>query len=703
MNGDRHVDRAGDHQPGSGRGAPENPRSGGSPAQVRVRLHPWASAVRPVLVWYLLALLSLYLKNATTDFYVAARYLGRIEEHNPLAHTNASGLTLWEKLSFFRSDILVAFLLIPLCLTLLNRCLPRRWRAPFTVLLSAGVTVALFLQFRAFTQLGRFISIPMFWAGISWSLEQPGAIRNYLAHELNLKICAAVFVLGTAVGWLWRSKRAEKMAHDPWAQRIWRVAGLTSIICLLLIAVISWVPRVPSTRYHEIVLLKALGALWHETDVDTGEFRGLSAPELASRYAQLTGTPRQGRDPRYWGKARGCNVIFFVLETTSARALPLEDGLEDLPNLRKLREKSFVALSHHTTYPDTRRAVFSLFSSWYDSSLTRSFIDQYTDLRVPGLIRALSGLGYATATYSPYYFANDYSMFGSMGFQQRRVPDPALISVERTDLALRWDREGRLAADVGTLGLLKQDMEQWLSKGQRFAAVFFPQISHAPLLDVLGNGDQDPVKRTRALLALEDAWLGEVLKLLEQHGQLERTVIVLAGDHGVRARWEDPSFTGGTIDEYSFHVPLLIYAPTALNHRETILSVTSHIDVAPTLLDLLGIDQERKFEQGTPIWNPDLARRTTYFFANSWLGADGYHAKGKFFMRSYLSDSVYMNERLHFDASNLVPSTSPTSLEVIHSVNQIVALQQVWATRFAGSKAMRNRLYTRGPQTAPTN
>ena len=56
------------------------------------------------------------------------------------------------------------------------------------------------------------------------------------------------------------------------------------------------------------------------------------------------------------------------------------------------------------------------------------------------------------------------------------------------------------------------------------------------------------------------------------------------------------------IDAYSFHVPLLVYAPEALRSTSNIASLTSHIDIQPTVLDLLGLEKGREFEQGSPIW-----------------------------------------------------------------------------------------------------
>src|SRR5208282_5283533 len=39
----------------------------------------------------------------------------------------------------------------------------------------------------------------------------------------------------------------------------------------------------------------------------------------------------------------------------------------------------------------------------------------------------------------------------------------------------------------------------------------------------------------------------------------------------------------------------------------------SHVDAAPTVLDLLGIKQGREFEQGLPVWESEQSRRKVFY------------------------------------------------------------------------------------------
>ncbi len=189
--------------------------------------------------------------------------------------------------------------------------------------------------------------------------------------------------------------------------------------------------------------------------------------------------------------------------------------------------------------------------------------------------------------------------------------------------------------------------------------------------------------RNRRILAQEDSWLGEIVATLEHHHQLENTVIAIFGDHGIRTQHEDPKFIGGTLDDYSFHVPMRIYAPKTLSAPLRINWLTSHIDITPTLLDLLGVDRRRELEQGTPIWNPEVAKRTTFFLARQTFGTDGYYTGSRYFMWNQLSGTVSASARLHFEVNDVLGANSPDSGEIVPRIRRFLSFEQVWLDRLS--------------------
>ena len=99
------------------------------------------------------------------------------------------------------------------------------------------------------------------------------------------------------------------------------------------------------------------------------------------------------------------------------------------------------------------------------------------------------------------------------------------------------------------------------------------------------------------LAAEVDHHIGRVVAWLKASGQWENTVLVLTADHGEMLG--DFGLWGkGTFHDSAFHVPLMIRVP-GLPARQ-ISGMTESIDVAPTILDLVGLTPPDSMN-GTPL------------------------------------------------------------------------------------------------------
>lgn len=80
-----------------------------------------------------------------------------------------------------------------------------------------------------------------------------------------------------------------------------------------------------------------------------------------------------------------------------------------------------------------------------------------------------------------------------------------------------------------------------------------------------------------------DAYVGVLLKGLEQAGELENTIVVISGDHGA------PGFPGGKCNLYDFGVGVaLVAAGPGIKPGRTIDDFVNLMDLAPTFLELGG-------------------------------------------------------------------------------------------------------------------
>lgn len=89
------------------------------------------------------------------------------------------------------------------------------------------------------------------------------------------------------------------------------------------------------------------------------------------------------------------------------------------------------------------------------------------------------------------------------------------------------------------------------------------------------------------LITLVDRAVGRILQALEDSGQSENTIVVFTSDHG-EMLGSHALFKKGLLYEEAVKVPLLIRVPWLSGSQQMIEGRVSHIDLVPTLLELMG-------------------------------------------------------------------------------------------------------------------
>ncbi|HEY8923518.1 MAG TPA: sulfatase-like hydrolase/transferase, partial [Polyangia bacterium] len=127
-----------------------------------------------------------------------------------------------------------------------------------------------------------------------------------------------------------------------------------------------------------------------------------------------------------------------------------------------------------------------------------------------------------------------------------------------------------------------------------FFAVYSPIAGHHPY-HAPGDGPRPFAERTPADayandLFVSDAAFGELRAGLQRRGLDERTLYVIVGDHGEAFFEHDGNFAHAMfLYEENVRVPFVMAAPGAWRGVRRAPQLASLIDVAPTLLDLLGL------------------------------------------------------------------------------------------------------------------
>lgn len=592
-----------------------------------------------------------------SGYLTISRFIGR---------STASDLTLIEQLSFFRYDLIVQLVLLPLFMLLLVRPMAPRRRLVTSACIATLLCIAYYFQLQSLGSVGRYLSWHMATDALVWAGDNPDAISDYLSLGGAVKLIAASAAM---VLLIWIASKRDAPSILGRIGRCTEVATLAVLPAALLLSVATFAAGMPEFPQHRSVPVSIVLALIQDgsDDLLPPETPRSSLVELYRRTARLSQAAPSGFST---GRDTGHDVILFIMETGPR----LTWDRTTLPGVRQLLPQSFVSDRHYTTHPYTSDAIFSIVSGMYPLG-RRDYLAHGRPMRESGLLGPLQSLGYVGMAYLPWpdTFEADATMYAKAGLSQIYTAD--LADRERQPRALQRARltidslpadspavagrraslEERLVRDLMALDKMKEDIIAQKTANRRFVAAFMPQIGHAPWFDLYGH--DAVVDRGRALTALQDGWLLEIAGFLRERGWLENTVIVLTGDHGVRTRVDDPAFESGVLTEYTFNVPLLIFAPGTLTETRTLGERTSHIDIAPTIHGLLGVNGDPDtLAQGVPVWASEtLASRRLFFFAGDYLGADGYGEPGRFVMHQRPTNATSVSTHFAFSHDTIVP------------------------------------------------
>jgi hypothetical protein len=281
------------------------------------------------------------------------------------------------------------------------------------------------------------------------------------------------------------------------------------------------------------------------------------------------------------GRAAGRNVVVVHLESTGARYLKPYGAAEDcMPHLTALARRSLLFENAYTTYPETIRSFYATQCAAFPALDTRA--EDYEPAREPALAAVLGAHGYRTGLFHPgrFRYLGMEEALRNRGYESRE--DAGDIGGER---------ESSFGIDEASA---VRRMLAWLDErpGQPFLLTYLPIAGHHPYDAPAGGpfaGDAD-IDHYRNALHYADASLADLLTGLRRRALLENTLLVVCGDHGEAFGQHEGNY-GHTLFLYeeNVRVPLLVAAPGLIDEPTRVQRVASLVDLAPTVLDLLGL------------------------------------------------------------------------------------------------------------------
>jgi len=307
--------------------------------------------------------------------------------------------------------------------------------------------------------------------------------------------------------------------------------------------------------------------------------------------------------PALLHEARPLNVVMVVMESVGTRDLGVYGApYKDTPQLERLAAHSALFDHVYAAQGNTSAAMTALFCSLYPRLAWFPVPRWRPNLAAAGLPALLAQNGYATGFLDS----------GSIG-EDRRAE---FLLDHGFGVVAAEHRDPKLPQD----GQLLPAAVDWIDahKSKPFFLTLWTMDTHHPYIVA---GDRDYGVRNPALgrylngVQSMDALIGQLADQLKKLGLADDTLLVITGDHGEAFNEHGQSIHGFTVYNEELQVPLLIINPRLFPYKRLINGSARQIDIAPTLLSLLGIPEPAQW-QGTSLFQRPRRRRVYMFSAN---------------------------------------------------------------------------------------
>lgn len=275
------------------------------------------------------------------------------------------------------------------------------------------------------------------------------------------------------------------------------------------------------------------------------------------------------------------NVVVVTLDTTRADRIGAYGGpsASATPVFDRLARDGVLFEQAMTSAPLTLPAHATMFTGHFPPQHgVRDNGGFFLDPSAITLAERLRDRGYRTGAFVGAFVLD--SKWGlDQGFEHY-ADDFDLSKVK----ALSLGNVQRRANEVVDLAL------PWLAsvQDQQFFAWLHFYDAHAPYDAPEPFASQYRGQPYNGEVAFADAQLGRVVAFLEERGLLEKTIVVVLGDHGESLGEHEEGTHGFFVYETATHVPFLIRAPFAATRGKRVPGLVRTVDLAPTVLDLLG-------------------------------------------------------------------------------------------------------------------
>ncbi len=301
-------------------------------------------------------------------------------------------------------------------------------------------------------------------------------------------------------------------------------------------------------------------------------------------------------------KRRPKNVVLISVESLSARYVGAYDGQEGLtPNLDRLAAQGLRFERIFATGTRTVRGLESL-SIAVPPLPGQSIVRRPHNGGLATLGQILGQQGFSSSfIYGGYgYFDNMNAYFGGNGYQ---VADRTDFPADSVVFANIWG-----VADESLYANASRQFDRLAREGKPFFAHIMTTSNHRPYTYPQGRIDIPSPGGRQGAVKYTDYAIGRFIETARRQLWFADTLFIITADHCA-------SVAGKTkLPVAKYHIPLIFYAPALLqpgSHDR----LASQIDIAPTVLHVLGLSGKGRFA-GHSLLAPARAELQRAFISN---------------------------------------------------------------------------------------
>ncbi|MES9991076.1 MAG: sulfatase-like hydrolase/transferase [Candidatus Thiodiazotropha sp.] len=359
------------------------------------------------------------------------------------------------------------------------------------------------------------------------------------------------------------------------------------------------------------------------------------------------------------------NIILFVIETAPYPYYPSFQSLIEEVDIPWLSKNSIFFNNHYTTNPVSDRSIYSLLAGKYPPA------DKGNDWKEDiyygeSLITSIAKNKYRSYFFStaPFSFYNDFHMYSGLGFDVMKDIEKTKSLMEEIDGENVWKREGLYDMDKILISEVTQALD---FHNEEYSDIPFfigiaPQSSHAPFHcppDFKQNPKScaDDKEKIKSNAIWQFNLLKQIVNKLSGQKILDNTIVVVTGDHGIRSEQESTLIKDQRLlDDITFHVPFLIATPLLQQINHPVQHPTTHADLAPTLINLIGASYQEGLFHGRDMFED--GERTIYFLGGNYSPVSGFVDSTGYYMENRSSFYHLFSNNLDFSKASEKYATS---------------------------------------------